>query len=241
MQRNRDTLIPADENRAMFDRIARFYDGTNRILSLGLDRYWRRKALDRLDIQAGGRYLDVGAGTADVAIAIVRREPTARVVGLDPSVGMLSIGREKIAGLGLSDAVTLIPGDALDLPFPDSTFDGVIIAFCIRNVTDRRRALREFRRVLTPGGRLVILELTDPVGRLMRPLFRIYSNVVMPAITKVTSSASAYRYLTDSMMDFPPAERFSGIVGEAGFTNASFTRLTGGIVTIFRAEVSQIP
>jgi demethylmenaquinone methyltransferase/2-methoxy-6-polyprenyl-1,4-benzoquinol methylase len=219
----------------MFDRIALNYDGTNRILSLGLDRHWRQLAIGELAPVPGGTYLDLGCGTADVAIEIVKHETGAIVVGLDPSRSMLAVGQEKISRLGIGASIPLVTGDALLLPFEDNSLHGAITSFCIRNVTNRRQAMTELHRVLRPGAKLVILELTDPVG-IMRPLFRIYSNVVMPLITRVLSSATAYRYLTDSMTDFPQAEAFQDALQAAGFTSTLFRRLTGGITTLFVAS-----
>jgi demethylmenaquinone methyltransferase/2-methoxy-6-polyprenyl-1,4-benzoquinol methylase len=234
--RPHDSLVSAGENREMFDRIASYYDGTNRILSLGFDRHWRRRAIERLSPRPDSLYLDVGCGTADMSIEVLKRAPGCRVVGIDPSEGMLAIGRRKIQAAGMSEALSLLRGDVLNLQFPDNSFDGAITAFCIRNVTDRLRGLREINRVLRSGGSLVILELTDPVG-LMKPLFRLYSNVVIPLVTKVMSSVSAYRYLTDSMTDFPDADRFVSVMQEAGFVDTAYFRMTGGIVTIFDGRV----
>ena len=233
--RPHDSLVSADENREMFDRIASYYDGTNRILSLGFDRHWRRRAVKLLSPRPGGLYLDVGCGTGDMCVEVLRKAPGCRVVGLDPSEGMLAIGREKIQAAGISKAVSLLRGDVLNLQFPDNLFDCAITAFCIRNVTDRLRGLREMCRVIRPGGLLVILELTDPV-RLMKPLFRLYSDVVMPLVTKVMSSVSAYRYLTDSMADFPSADQFVSVIENAGFADTTYFRMTGGIVTIFQGR-----
>lgn len=231
-----DSLISADENREMFNKIAKTYDGTNRILSLGLDRWWRRKAVDRLDPQPDKLYLDVGAGTGDISLEIVRRTPTCRVVGIDRSTGMLEVGHDKVRRRNVDDRVDLIPGDTLQLQFPDNRFDGTITSFCIRNVTERKRALKEMYRVTKPGGKLVILELTHPEG-IMDPLFRIYSNVVIPAFTRIACSASAYRYLTDSMEDFPKAREFANIMREAGFQNVEYTGATGGMVSILVGNV----
>jgi demethylmenaquinone methyltransferase/2-methoxy-6-polyprenyl-1,4-benzoquinol methylase len=231
--RPRDSLISADDNRRMFDAIAGYYDSTNRFLTGGLDAYWRRRAVACLAPTVGGLYLDVGCGTGDVALEIVRQAAGSRVVGIDPSQGMLDLGRNKVSQAGQDRAIQLVPGDGLALPFPDGRFDGVITSFCIRNVTDRRGALAEFQRVLRPNGRLVILELTDPVGLLMKPLFRVYSNLVMPLVTRFMSSAPAYRYLTASMTDFPSAERFKEIMETVGFKHVQFFRMTGGITTCF--------
>lgn len=235
-ERPYDTLISAEENRAMFDKIADHYDGTNRILSLGLDHLWRRKAVRRLAPQRGCVYLDVGCGTGDVGLEILQQCPGARVVGLDPSEGMLVVGRQKIACAGFADSMELVPGDALSLPFSDNSFHGAITSFCIRNVTDRARCLRGILRVVRPGGWLVILELTDPVG-VMKPLFRIYSGLVIPLVTRIMSSVSAYRYLTDSMADFPNADDFMATVRQVGFTDTGYSRLTGGITTLMVGRV----
>jgi demethylmenaquinone methyltransferase/2-methoxy-6-polyprenyl-1,4-benzoquinol methylase len=232
-EKRRDSLISSEENRAMFDFIAGWYDSTNKILSLGLDGYWRRRAVALLRPEPELIYLDVGCGTGDISLEILRHCPGSRVVGIDPSERMLAVGRDKVKAARLDDSITLLKGDALDLQFRGDSFDGAITAFCIRNVTHRLQALREFRRVLRPGGRLVILELTDPEGPIMRPLFRIYSNVVMPFVTKIMSSRPAYRYLSNSMADFPKAEQFLKTMEQAGFVDTSYFRMTGGITTVF--------
>jgi demethylmenaquinone methyltransferase / 2-methoxy-6-polyprenyl-1,4-benzoquinol methylase len=235
--RQYDALISAEENRAMFDRIAGYYDGTNRILSIGLDAYWRRRGVAQLSAKPESRYLDVGCGTGDIALEILRQSPGSQVVGIDPSMGMLELGRTKVEAAGLSRAISLMQGDVLGLGFEDDSFDGAISSFCIRNVTRRKEALQEIRRVVRPGGLLVIVELTEPGGPIMKPLFRIYSRIVMPAVTKVTSSVPAYRYLTDSMADFPLPQVFAELMADAGFTSMGFVHLTGGIVTLFWGQV----
>ena len=234
--RQQDSLITAEENRSMFDSIAGYYDGTNKILSFGLDGVWRRRAVSRLSPVAEGRYLDVGCGTGDIALEILRQAPGSNVVGIDPSQGMLFRGQAKISAAGLSDSISLVMGDALDLRFEDNSFDGAITSFCIRNVTDRRQCLREICRVVRPGGQVVILELTQPTGRIMGPLFGIYARVAMPILTKIMSSVSAYRYLTDSMVDFPQPELILALMEEAGFIDCRHTHMTGGIVTLFEGQ-----
>jgi demethylmenaquinone methyltransferase / 2-methoxy-6-polyprenyl-1,4-benzoquinol methylase len=232
-----DSLISAEENRAMFDKIAGYYDGTNRILSLGLDGHWRRRAVACLSPHPDRNYLDVGCGTGDVAIEILRQAPDSSVSGIDRSEKMVEIGRAKTNTAGLENSISLEIGDVLDLTFPDNYFDGAITSFCIRNVTDRRRGLTEICRVVRPGGLLVILELTEPTGFIMKPLFRIYAGVVMPLVTKIMSSVPAYRYLSDSMANFPRPEIFINLMLEAGFVNIECTHMTGGIVTLFIGEV----
>jgi demethylmenaquinone methyltransferase / 2-methoxy-6-polyprenyl-1,4-benzoquinol methylase len=234
--RPQDSLITAEENRLMFDSIAKYYDGTNKILSFGLDGVWRRRAVSRLNFAPHGRYLDVGCGTGDIALEILRQAPGSKVVGIDPSQEMLSRGQDKISAAGLADSIALVMGDALDLKFEDNSFDGAITSFCIRNVTDRKRALSEIRRVVRPGGRVVVLELTQPTGRIMGPLFRLYARVAVPVLTKIMSSVSAYRYLTDSMADFPRPELILELMQGAGFVGRRYTHMTGGIVTLFEGN-----
>ena len=234
--RQQDSLTTAEENRLMFDSIAKHYDGTNKILSFGLDGIWRSRAVSRLNLRAEGRYLDVGCGTGDIAMEILRQAPGSKVVGIDPSQEMLFRGQLKIGAAGLSDSISLVLGDVLDLKFEDESFDGAITSFCIRNVTDRRQGLSEIRRVVRPGGRVVILELTQPTGKIMGPLFRIYARVVMPALTKIMSSVSAYRYLTDSMVDFPRPELILALMKEAGLIECRYAHMTGGIVTLFEGN-----
>jgi demethylmenaquinone methyltransferase / 2-methoxy-6-polyprenyl-1,4-benzoquinol methylase len=232
-----DSLISANDNRKMFDTIAGYYDGTNRILSLGLDGLWRRKGVERLSTKPGGFYLDVGCGTGDISLEILRQCPASRVRGIDPSAGMLELGRRKVESGGLAHAITLEEGNVLELAYDDNSFDGAIASFCIRNVTDRRRGLSEIQRVVRPGGVLVIVELTEPVGPIMKPLFRIYSRVVMPAVTGLMSSVSAYRYLADSMAHFPPPQVFLDLMSQSGFVSMEYVHLTGGIVTVFSGKV----
>jgi demethylmenaquinone methyltransferase/2-methoxy-6-polyprenyl-1,4-benzoquinol methylase len=231
---NRDSLVSADENRRMFDRIAGCYDFTNRALTFGLDAYWRNVAIKALNPAPRGHYLDIGCGTGDMAIKIVKRIPDAKVTGIDPSQGMLQQGGIKVAKEAMEDAVRLEKGDVLELRFPENYFDGAITAFCIRNVTNRKKALTEIHRSLKQGAPLVILELTDPDGAIMKPLFRLYSRIVMPVVTKALSSSSAYRYLTDSMAAFPRAEAIKGLMNHCGFNDLEHKRMTGGIVTLFK-------
>lgn len=220
----------------MFKYIARYYDSTNRLLSLGLDRYWRTRAVAALAPKRGMSILDVGCGTGDISIEIIRTCPECRVVGIDPSFHMLKVGQEKIRTGRLSN-IELGAGSVLDLSYMTRSFDAAITSFCIRNVTDRRRGLLEMRRVLKPGGSIVILELTEPLGGLMKPLFRLYSRVMMPALTSVMSSVSAYRYLAESMADFPPPPVFTRILEDCGYKSVTHEFLTGGIVTLYTARV----
>ena len=224
---------------AMFDRIARRYDLVNRVLSMGIDRAWRRRAARALG--DAGRVLDLATGTADLAIAVARALPAARVVGSDPSEGMIAIGRDKLVALGLADRVELGMGDAQELPFADRSFDGVTIAFGIRNVPDRPRALAEMARVTRDGGRIVILELTEPRGGLIAPLARFHVHWLVPRLGALLSGAQEYRYLEKSIAKFPSAEEFAGVMESAGLRMVAVEPLTFGVAHLFIAEPARPP
>ncbi len=176
----RDSLISADDNRQMFDRIARRYDLMNGLMSGGLDRRWRRKAVKLLTPRSGGRYLDVGCGTGDLAMEILRQCPAAEVIGIDPAEEMLAIAKAKIARKGIADRASFQPGDAESLDFADGELAGVISAFCLRNIAHRAKALAEMRRVIAPGGRAVILELTTPTNPIVRAGHWLHTRCFVP-------------------------------------------------------------
>jgi demethylmenaquinone methyltransferase/2-methoxy-6-polyprenyl-1,4-benzoquinol methylase len=217
---------------AMFDAIAHRYDLLNRILSLGIDQGWRRQTVDALQLAPGHLVLDLATGTGDLAIQIAAREPAARVVGLDPSPKMLAVAARKIAGRPI--ALTL--GDAAALPFPDGAFDGVSMAFGIRNVPDRSRALVEIARVVRAGGRVAILELSEPRGGVMGPLARFHIHTLVPAVGGLLSGSREYRYLQESIARFPPPEEFSRMIAEAGLGVVEARPLTFGVSCLFVAE-----
>jgi len=208
---NRDTLISGEENRAMFGAIA----------------------LRCLDPAAGGCYLDIGTGTGDVAIEILRSQAGAGVVGIDASLDMLALAKTKAQRAGLSGLISFQAGDALALAYRDASFSGVITAFCLRNIEDRRAALSEMWRVIRHGGRLVILELGVPSGRLLRMLYRVYNSTFIPLAAWLLSRGSAYRYLVESIEDFPPPGRVTAMMSEAGFEQVRHIPLTGGVVSVF--------
>jgi len=233
-QPGRDSLLSAADNRRMFDAIARRYDRMNRLLSLGLDRRWRRRAVAALAPRAGGRYLDVGCGTGDVVMEVLRQCPRATVVGVDPAEAMLGVAVDRLRRAGLAASVSLRTGDATDLAFADASFDGVVTAFCIRNVTHRAKALGEMRRVLSPGGRAVILELTVPAGGVLRAAHRLYTGRVVPLAGRlVARNADAYRYLVESIREFPHPRELLAAMDEAGFAETRREGLLGGTVTVF--------
>ena len=218
----------------MFDAIAPRYDLLNRLLSLGIDQGWRRELVRRLELSPNARVLDHATGTADLALLIARGAPGIRVLGLDPSTEMLRIGRAKVAAAGLADRVELRRGDAERLDDVESkSFDAVSIAFGIRNVPDRRRALREFARVIRPGGRVAILELSEPSGGLLAPLARWHVHCVVPWLGSLLSGAREYRYLQRSIAAFPPPGEFAGLMERSGLRVLHVQALTFGVCHLY--------
>ncbi len=221
----------------MFDQIAHSYDFLNHALSLGIDRSWRKAAIDSLKPYAPQRILDVATGTGDFALMAVDRLQPQSLIGADLSEGMLSVGREKVERAGKSDIITLQKEDCMALSFEDNTFDAVTVAYGVRNFEDLDRGLREMLRVLKPGGRLVIIELTSPVRFPMKQLFWLYAHVWMPMVGKLVSRDSrAYSYLPATMEAFPQGEVMQGIIEKAGFQSVKFRRFTFGLSTLYTAE-----
>ncbi len=223
---------------AMFDRIARRYDLLNRVMSLGMDQGWRRKLVRALQIDDAANVLDVATGTADVALAIAEAHPRARVIGLDPSVQMLDIGRDKVDANSVSNRVELIEGDAQALPFDDDHFDASVISFGIRNVPDRELGLREMVRVTRPKGRVVVLELSEPRSGVMSALARFHVHHVVPRLGALLSGAHEYQYLQDSIEAFPPPEEFKATMEAAGLENVQIKKLAFGAANLFVGDVA---
>lgn len=221
---------------SMFDRIAEHYDFLNHFLSLHQDKLWRKKAVSSLKLPRGGQVLDVACGTADIAIEVIRRYPDAHVIGVDFSEGMLEKGRNKILNAGMEKAISLEKGNALELSFENDHFDALTIAFGIRNIQDREKALSEFFRCLRPGGRLAVLELATPKKGFLRSLYLLYFDKILPRLAGLFSSNSAYRYLPDSVMAFPEAADFAETIEKTGFRNVRHQALTLGVATLFTAE-----
>ncbi len=247
----------------MFDGIAPTYDALNHLLSFGIDRGWRRKVVKMAcahpSVKTDGneseefsshrglkpsevrsempRILDVATGTGDLAIALARRIPSARITGVDISVNMLAEGRIKVNRSGFSERIALKTGDAEALDFPDGAFDVVTVAFGVRNFGDIPAGLREMQRVLKPGGRCFILEFSEP-----RPtsffgmVYRFYFHRVLPCLGRLVSrDAAAYTYLPRSVDDFPAPGRFAEMVREAGFAGVHTKKLTLGVAYIYDA------
>jgi len=219
----------------MFDAIAERYDLLNRLLSLGLDRSWRRKAVRALEAPEDGTVLDLASGTADIALAVARHYPSVTVQGIDPSAGMLEVGRAKVEAAGLAERVHLDLGDAQQLDREDNSFDACSIAFGIRNVPDRLAALREMARVVRPGGRIVILELSTPTSGLQAWASRIHVEHFVPLVGGLLSGPEAYQHLRDSMHAFPSDEEFSALMSAAGLRDVSAQRLGLGVCALYLA------
>jgi len=218
--------------RQMFDEIAPTYDRLNRVLSFGLDRRWRHKAVELLSGKVGGSFLDIAAGSGDVALDLGALRPRS-IVASDFAFNMLSVFRKKL-GTAHREGVALVSCDAHSLPFRDASFDGTIVAFGIRNFADRLRSLQEMLRVLKPDGISVILELTQPTLPVAAQLYRAYSRWGIPAIGKfISKNSSAYSYLPSSISKFPDEREFLSLMTQAGFTSPNATPLTFGAATIY--------
>jgi demethylmenaquinone methyltransferase/2-methoxy-6-polyprenyl-1,4-benzoquinol methylase len=217
--------LAADEVRGMFDRIAPVYDVMNRVMTAGLDRRWRRLAVGEV-VWPGDRVLDSCCGTGDLAIEAERRG--GRVVGLDFSGRMLERAREK------SGTIEWVQGDALALPFADGEFDSATVGFGVRNLDDLDRGLRELARVLRPGGRIAVLEITRPRG-LLRPFFRVWLDVLVPLAGRFLPGGKAYTYLPASVRRFPGPEDLSALFERAGFEDVRYRLLGGGSVALHTA------
>jgi demethylmenaquinone methyltransferase / 2-methoxy-6-polyprenyl-1,4-benzoquinol methylase len=214
--------LAPDAVRRMFDRIAPVYDAMNRTMTAGLDRRWRRLTAEAV-VRPGDRVLDACCGTGDLAVAAARAG--GRVTGLDFSEPMLERARRKAPEL------EWVRGDLLALPFDDATFDAATVGFGVRNVEDLERAVRELRRVLRPGGRVGVLEITRPQGPLAL-FYRVWFDGVVPLIGKLLPGGSAYTYLPASVRRFPGPDELAAVMGDAGFADVGFRLLAGGIVAL---------
>jgi demethylmenaquinone methyltransferase/2-methoxy-6-polyprenyl-1,4-benzoquinol methylase len=222
------TLAP-DSVRTMFDRIAPVYDVMNHVMTAGLDVRWRRLAAAAA-VRSGDRVLDAACGTGDLAIADLKAG-AGKVTGLDFSAKMLERARTKHA------AIEWVQGDMLALPFADETFDAATVGFGVRNVENLELGLRELRRVLRPGGRLAILEITQPRGA-MRPFYSLWFDRIVPVLGKVLPGGDAYTYLPASVKRFPTAERLAELLREAGFADVRFKLMGGSIVALHTGHAS---
>ena len=226
----------SEQVESMFDHIAPSYDKLNHRLSWNIDKGWRKRAVRQLEALHPQTVLDIATGTGDFAILTAKMLHPREVTGADISEGMMEVGRRKVSAEGLSSTIRFQREDCLHLSFGDNTFDAVTSAFGIRNFSDLEQGLREMCRVLRPGGQASILELSHPVTFPMKQLFSIYSHTFLPLYGRLISHDSrAYSYLTATIEAFPQGETMVDVFKRAGFSDATFKRLTFGICTMYLA------
>ncbi len=218
----------------LFGRIARVYDLMNMLMSFGLDRYWRARAARYLALGTGETGLDLGAGTADLSIAVIRRSgPGTHMLGMDITPEMLTVGRRKVAQLGLQDCIELRVGDAENIDLPDNSVDGCCSAFTVRNLTNLSQGFQEMLRVVRPEGRVVCLEISHPPGRVFGALFYFYFYKLAPLFGTIIGKAfEEYNYLPHSLTTFPDAPALQKIMQEAGWSDVRYYYLNRGIVAL---------
>jgi demethylmenaquinone methyltransferase/2-methoxy-6-polyprenyl-1,4-benzoquinol methylase len=240
-----DTVVPfkdsADSKKKqvenMFDKIAYRYDFLNRFLSAGIDVGWRKKAIKELVSLHPKQILDVATGTGDFAITSYEILKPEKITGIDISEGMLEIGRQKIIKSGLQNHIELLNGDSEAILYDDNSFDAVTVAFGVRNFENLEKGLSEIKRVLRPGGKLIVLEFTRPSMPVIKQLYGFYMKFITPKIGKIIAKNNdAYQYLNDSVFQFPEKENFIHILNQSAYRNAFYKTLTLGICTIYCAE-----
>ncbi|PSR03682.1 MAG: bifunctional demethylmenaquinone methyltransferase/2-methoxy-6-polyprenyl-1,4-benzoquinol methylase UbiE [Bacteroidetes bacterium SW_8_64_56] len=228
----------AEAVESMFDAVAPRYDLLNRVLSAGIDRYWRSRAVRMLSDEQPRRVLDVATGTADLAIKIERTLHPRETIGIDLSTEMLDRGRAKIEQKGLSPRISLRKADAADLPFADASFDAAFVAFGVRNFEDLDAGLGDIRRVLRPSGALVVLEFSSPRAFPIKQVYDWYSRRVLPRIGGLLSpDQGAYEYLPNSVAAFPDGTDFLRRMRSAGFADLEWTPLTFGIASLYKGRM----
>ncbi len=230
-----------DENkteqvREMFDSIAPAYDLMNKLMSFGLHRRWLAKAVKEVKAANPGSLLDVATGTADVAIALACHIPEVMVSGVDLSQGMIEVGRQKVAKAGLGNRITLFQGDCMALELPDNSFDAVTVAYGVRNFERLADGYREMLRVLKPGGKLTVIELSTPHNWFVKPFYRFYTGCIIPLVGRMVSKdLRAYSYLPQSIAAVPQRDEMCGLMQESGFENTRWRTLTFGTCSIYTA------
>lgn len=243
MAYKQESIKPYDDTEAkgvqverMFDNIAHSYDRLNHWLSFGVDKHWRNAAIRSLKPFAPRRVLDVATGTGDFALLSARKLQPEHLLGIDISEGMLAVGRQKVKEAGMESVIEFRKDDCMALNLPDASYDAVTVAYGVRNFEDLERGLREMLRVLRPGGRLVIIELTSPVHFPMKQLFWIYSHLLMPLLGRIISrDRKAYAYLPATMEAFPQGEVMREVLQRAGYVDVKFRRFTFGLSTLYTA------
>ncbi|AZQ64454.1 bifunctional demethylmenaquinone methyltransferase/2-methoxy-6-polyprenyl-1,4-benzoquinol methylase UbiE [Flammeovirga pectinis] len=221
----------------MFDNISSNYDLLNRVLSGGIDIYWRKIAINKLKKSQPKTILDVATGTGDLALQAWATLKPEKITGADISAGMVEVGREKVAKKGLSKFIDLQIGDSENLPFEDNSFDAVTVAFGVRNFENLEKGLSDIQRVLKPNGTLVVLEFSQPQSFPFKQLYRFYSMNILPMIGKIVSKDnSAYTYLPESVEAFPYGKAFTDILDKLGYKSVTCTSLTFGISSVYTGQ-----
>lgn len=237
-----DTIVPDEGSELqkkeqvanMFNDIAHRYDFMNRFLSVGTDIGWRKKAIAQLAPLKPQQVLDVATGTGDMAILTFSILKPARITGIDISDGMLDVGRKKVVEKGLADHIVLLTGDSETINFPDNSFDGITVAFGVRNFQNLEKGLKEMLRVLRPGGKLVVLEFSRPKNIFFKGIYNLYMNIIAPTFGKMfAKNKKAYRYLNDSVQAFPERQQFTNILKSAGYRDTFYKTLSLGICAIY--------
>ena len=228
------TMGKKDEVEQMFDNISHRYDFLNRLLSVGIDVSWRKKVVKMITETQPKAILDVATGTGDLAIALAKKNPQAKITGFDLSNGMLEHGRVKVVEKNLSDQIEMIQGDAENMPFEDNSFDAITVAFGVRNFENLEKGLKEIHRVLKPGGKFVILEFSQPEQFPMKQIYNFYFKNILPVIGKTFSKDHrAYTYLPESVQAFPYGEKLNNILKSVNFLEPKDKKLTFGIASIY--------
>jgi demethylmenaquinone methyltransferase/2-methoxy-6-polyprenyl-1,4-benzoquinol methylase len=226
--------LPEEQVRAMFDRIARVYDPLNSVMTAGLHQRWRERAADLAAVGPGNRALDVATGTGDLAVALADRvAPGGEVVGCDFSEAMLELARAKAPALRFESA------NALDLPYEDDSFDAATVGFGARNFSDLPQGLREMTRVVRPGGRVVVLEITTPQRPPLSSFFRIWFDRVVPVLGRIAGDPEAYSYLPNSVRRFPDARGLGAAMAAVGLVDVRWVVTAGGIIAIHAGTVEE--
>jgi len=220
----------------MFDTISENYDGLNRVISLGIDVKWRKKVVKIVRKNNPKQILDIATGTGDLALMMAALKPD-KIIGLDISEGMLSVGKQKIAKANLSEKIDMIVGDSEEMPFDDATFDAITVSFGVRNFANLNKGITEIARVLKPTGVLVILETSNPTKFPFKQGYKLYTNLFLPIVGKLFSKDKvAYSYLSESANSFPYGKEFNNILQKNGFKHTEDTPVTFGVATIYTAR-----
>jgi len=225
-----------DQVATMFNNISKNYDDLNRVISFGIDISWRKKVVQIVSKNNPQQILDIATGTGDLALMMSTLAPE-KIIGLDISEGMLAVGKEKISKAQLNDKIEMVVGDSEDIPYADNTFDAITVSFGVRNFANLDKGLGEIRRVLKPGGILVILETSNPTKFPFKQGYKFYTSFILPVIGKLFSKDKiAYSYLSESANFFPFGEAFNNILKKNGFINTTHTPVTFGVATIYSAS-----